>query len=295
MKKNPLISIIINCYNGEKYLKHEIQSVINQSYIYWEIIFWDNQSKDKSADIVKSFKDDRIKYYYSKKFMKLYEARNEAIKKINGEYLCFLDCDDYWHKDKLINNLEAFTDSNIDIVYSKITYIKHLWKFRFYKNQKYNFYPSGSNLIGYFLQFPTGLASLMIKSNLIIHGKKFFNDEYEILADYDFVLNQSKFKIFKGINKSLVFYRLHGSNFTTKNNDKQITEQQRWINNLKLNNDIIYQNPNFKFLIQNLNYIKTMNSVSNGNFNNLIKLLKNHKSVYNKFKFILAFIFRLRF
>ena len=92
-----------------------------------------------------------------------------------------------------------------------------------------------------------------------------------------------------------MFYRLHGSNFTTKNNDKQITEQQRWINNLKLNNDIIYQNPNFKFLIQNLNYIKTMNSVSNGNFNNLIKLLKNHKSVYNKFKFILAFIFRLRF
>ena len=56
-----LISIIINCYNGEKYLKRAIQSVLNQNYQNWEVIFWDNQSSDNSKKIFYSFKDDRLK------------------------------------------------------------------------------------------------------------------------------------------------------------------------------------------------------------------------------------------
>ena len=48
----PLITIIINCYNGEKYLKECIDSVIEQTYQNWEIIFWDNQSTDNSAKIL---------------------------------------------------------------------------------------------------------------------------------------------------------------------------------------------------------------------------------------------------
>ena len=62
-RKNPLVSVIINCYNGEKYLREAIDSVIAQTYSNWEIIFWDNQSTDSSAEIVKSYNDDRIKYY----------------------------------------------------------------------------------------------------------------------------------------------------------------------------------------------------------------------------------------
>ena len=54
MTKEPLVSIIMNCFNGEKYLKESIDSVISQTYKNWEIIFWDNQSNDKSAKIFKS-------------------------------------------------------------------------------------------------------------------------------------------------------------------------------------------------------------------------------------------------
>lgn len=46
-----LISIIVNCYNGQKYLKNTIQSVLNQKYYNWELIFWDNQSNDDSKKI----------------------------------------------------------------------------------------------------------------------------------------------------------------------------------------------------------------------------------------------------
>ena len=65
MTDNPLISIIMNCYNGEKYLQEALDSVINQTYKNWEIIFWDNQSTDNSSFILKSYKDHRIKYFYS--------------------------------------------------------------------------------------------------------------------------------------------------------------------------------------------------------------------------------------
>ena len=65
MKSNQLVSIIMTCHNGEKFLNEAIQSVVNQSYSNWELIFYDNLSSDKSADIIKNFKDDRIKYFKS--------------------------------------------------------------------------------------------------------------------------------------------------------------------------------------------------------------------------------------
>ena len=67
-----LVSIIINCFNGEKYLKEAINSVYNQSYKNWEIIFWDNLSIDRSKNIVNSFSDKRIKYFYSNNFLQIH-------------------------------------------------------------------------------------------------------------------------------------------------------------------------------------------------------------------------------
>ena len=66
------ISIIMNCYNAEKFLKDALQSILLQNYENWELIFYDNQSNDKSYQIYKSFKDKRFKYYKSKKFEKYF-------------------------------------------------------------------------------------------------------------------------------------------------------------------------------------------------------------------------------
>ena len=61
-EEKPLVSIIMNCYNGDHFLREAIESVYRQTYLNWEIIFWDNASIDNSANIAKSY-DDRIKYY----------------------------------------------------------------------------------------------------------------------------------------------------------------------------------------------------------------------------------------
>ena len=73
-----LVSVIINCYNGQKYLAEAIDSVFSQTYKDWEIIFWDNCSTDDSAKIAKSY-GEKLKYYCSNTNTTLGEARNKAI------------------------------------------------------------------------------------------------------------------------------------------------------------------------------------------------------------------------
>ena len=113
----PLVSIIMNCYNGEVYLKESIESVLSQTYENWELIFWDNKSEDKSAKIFKSYNEKRFKYYYASQHTILYEARNEAIKRSSGEFIAFLDTDDFWEKDKLELQLALFKDLEVGVVY----------------------------------------------------------------------------------------------------------------------------------------------------------------------------------
>mgnify|MGYP001196544168 FL=1 len=69
MKK--LVSVLVNCHNGEKYLKEAINSILNQSYPNFEIIFFDNNSTDRSLEIIKSYNDQRINIYKSKNLIPL--------------------------------------------------------------------------------------------------------------------------------------------------------------------------------------------------------------------------------
>ena len=65
--KKKLVSIIVNCYNGEKYLPQALQSILDQKYKNFEVIFVDNCSTDSSAKIYKNLKDKRFKYFKTKK------------------------------------------------------------------------------------------------------------------------------------------------------------------------------------------------------------------------------------
>ena len=117
---SPLVSVIINCYNGQKYLSEAVNSVLSQTYKNWEIIFWDNQSTDGSARIFKNFEDSRLRYFYSPTHTLLYEARNYAIDQASGEFLAFLDVDDWWCPDKLEKQIPLFTDDEVDNIVTQI-------------------------------------------------------------------------------------------------------------------------------------------------------------------------------
>ena len=80
-----LVSIIMTCHNGDKYLEQALISLKKQTYKNWELIFWDNKSTDNSAKIFKNFNDPRLKYFYNSEKTTLYKARNLSIQKAEGE------------------------------------------------------------------------------------------------------------------------------------------------------------------------------------------------------------------
>lgn len=113
-----LVSVIMNCYNGDRLLREAIESVLAQSYEYLEIIFWDNRSTDGSSDIIKSFKDKRIKYFLSDTHTRLGAARMQAMTHSTGEFIAFLDCDDEWLPNKLHVQLQSMESGEVDYCYA---------------------------------------------------------------------------------------------------------------------------------------------------------------------------------
>ena len=98
MKK--LITVIVNVYNGEKYIKKCIDSVINQTYKNLEILVINDGSTDKTLDICNSYKDKRIKIITTKN-QGLSLSRNVGIDNAKGEYLYFVDADDFIERDTI--------------------------------------------------------------------------------------------------------------------------------------------------------------------------------------------------
>lgn len=107
----PKFSIIIPVYNVEKYIKKCLDSVVNQTFKDYEIIVVNDGTQDKSMDIVKNY-DVKI---INQKNQGQSAARNNGVKKAKGEYIIFLDSDDYWKKD-LLKEINKSLKNNPDVV-----------------------------------------------------------------------------------------------------------------------------------------------------------------------------------
>lgn len=227
-KKNyyPKISVVMNCHNGEKYLKQSIKSVLKQSYKNLELIFYDNKSNDKSVSIAKSFKDKRVKIFHSKNYQKLYKARNSAIKKTTGKFISFLDTDDWWLKNKLISQVHFFKkNKNIKIVYSKFfNYNENT------KNKKINTknLVSGKITQDLLSDYNVGILTVMICKSVFKKNK--FNTNYNIIGDFDFFVRLSLKYSFYAIDKPLANYRSHDNNFSKIKKNEYINEFKYWLN-----------------------------------------------------------------
>ena len=103
-----LVSVIINCYNGEEFLSLAIDSVLAQTYENWELIFWDNQSTDSSKAIFESYNDRRLKYFFAPEHTDLGGARANAFKYLCGDFIAILDADDMWLPTKLEKQIKLF-------------------------------------------------------------------------------------------------------------------------------------------------------------------------------------------
>ena len=190
-KKSSKVSIIINCFNGQKYLRNCIDSVLNQSFKNWEIIFWDNRSTDKSYEIIKSYKDKRIKYFKAKNHTLLYKARNLALKKTNGKFITFLDVDDFWDKDNLKIKVKSLKNTKCSFAYSNFILFNEITN----KYKNINIKHNNENQLEQILKsYNIGFLTTIFKKE-IFHDFK-FNPEYHIIGDFDFILRVlTKYKL----------------------------------------------------------------------------------------------------
>ncbi len=117
MSKTPLVSILINCFNSQKYIKECLTSALNQTYKNIEIIIWDNSSTDNTQNIVNSINDKRIKYFKNNSFVSLGVARIQATRHLSGDLIAILDSDDLAYENRILDQVNVFlNDSKIGLV-----------------------------------------------------------------------------------------------------------------------------------------------------------------------------------
>ena len=124
--ENPKVSVIIPCYNGERFIGEAIESVLNQTYQNFEIIIVDGGLTDASKSVIKPFlKDPRIKLVQHEQNRGIPAARNTGIRTSKGEYIAFLDHDDVWLREKLERQIAVFErgSSDLGLVFSKINVV----------------------------------------------------------------------------------------------------------------------------------------------------------------------------
>lgn len=264
----PLVSVIINCFNGEKFLKDALISVSSQTYQNWELIFWDNKSTDNSKKIFFEFKDRRFKYYISEKHTSLYEARNNAIRESQGEIIAFLDADDWWEKDKLQKQIALFKNQNIGIVYSNC----YLF---FENNKKIKIFKKEILKTGYVTKYlfkthGVGLLTVLLRKEAYnsISG---FNNKYSIIGDFDMKVRLSLKWQFDCVQEPLAYYRIHDKNFSSTHNSLEIDEFEDWISNKEIisNNNL---KPYLHHVKQKIIFLKTIKNINEGK---LIQAIKN--------------------
>ena len=118
-----MVSVIMATFNVESYLHQSIESVINQTYLDWELIVVNDGSTDKTSDIAKCFSDKRIKCYEQKR-MGVSAARNLGMLNMKGDYFCFLDGDDVMPSNGIKDRLHIFEEqSDISFVDGVVMYM----------------------------------------------------------------------------------------------------------------------------------------------------------------------------
>jgi len=292
----PLVSIIMNCYNGEKYLSRALESIINQKYSNWELIFWDNLSIDQSKKIFLQYKDQRFRYYKSEKFMTLYEARNEALNKCKGKYITFLDIDDYWFEKKLVKQVE-FLEKNeeVGLVYSN--YIIHNINKFFFKKNSINpkLFKSGRIINHLIKKYYIGLLTVMIRRSFMKDDLKNFDSKYNLLSDFDYILRFSKIYEIDYIKDVLAIYYQHQDQLQLQNISNQADQLNDWFKNKVIKNKIFGNNHDFSSIEKKIYFLNSLKSLKNKNFFINIKDLIFYPNNIYKIKFFLILFFPKKF
>jgi len=226
MNDTPLVSILMNCYNGERYLREAIDSVIEQSYPHWELIFWDNQSTDNSKAVFDTYQDDRLKYYYAPKHTDLGGGRARAFHYLTGDYIAVLDVDDVWFPGKLEKQLALFNDPDVGLVISDTLFFNEADERALYDGQ---YPPEGYVFRQLLTNYFVSLETLMLKKSVVDKLAYGFDADFSFIADFDLVLRTARISKLAICREVLAKWRVHEASDSWQSSVSFSEERERWI------------------------------------------------------------------
>ena len=216
-----LVSIIMNCRNGEQFLRESLNSIIAQTYKNWELIFVDNMSTDNSKKIFEEYKDERFKYYKTNSDMNLGAARQIALNNCKGEFISFLDTDDLWKENKLEKQIPYFEDLNVGMVISNSIFFSKKKEKIFLKKKP----PTGYILDKLLKKNFISLETLICRTSFINKISFQFDLDYSMISDLDLTLRLSKISKLKYVPLVLAKWRIHENSETWKKMTKFFSEK----------------------------------------------------------------------
>ena len=203
MTKKPLISIIMNCYNSDRYLKEAIDSIYAQTFTDWEIVFWDNVSTDSSAAIANSY-DYQLKYYLADKNTPLGAARNLAMEKATGSYIAFLDCDDLYLPNKLEMQMQSIRHSKSVLCYGSAIIIDESGAEIRKDIVRNNSGPIFAELLQ---RYEINMQSVMLRRDVLEENNIRFDETFCYCPDYNMFMQVAANGSVAVIKECLVKYR----------------------------------------------------------------------------------------
>lgn len=302
------IDILLATYNGETYLKEQLDSILNQTYSNFRILISDDNSEDSTKNIIEEYakKDNRIKFFYQERNLGVIANFEFLLKKVEAEFYMFSDQDDIWKENKIELSMKKILEENCDLVYTNlevvdkdlnITYDSY-WKLKGLeeKVKKYNNFESL-----YLNNFITG-CTMLSKSKFISEILPLPKESKYVLHDYWTALIVSQRGKISYIEEPLIKYRQHKKNSVgskkktdSMNSLKEI--RKLFIDVKKEHFEVFITNENKfideKYRILNrkaLEYYKTLEQTKNINFKNwklFFKLYKYEKFMYKMENFII--------
>lgn len=220
---NPLVTVLMPVYNGEKYLEEAIESILNQTFRDFEFLIIDDGSTDKSAEIIASFNDARIRMERNEINLGLIKTLNKGFRLSKGKYIARMDCDDI-SLPKRLSAQTSFMEKHpkIGICGSWVKIIGLEQKF-------INKYPQNHEEARAYLLFNTPFAhpAVIIRKEIIEKNQLEYNENYKHAEDYELWSKIIEHTRISNIPKVLLHYRIHTESASKKNSSIQAENSNR--------------------------------------------------------------------
>lgn len=207
----PKVSVLMPAYNGEKYIGQAIDSVLSQSFRDFELVVIDDGSTDKSAEIVGSYSDKRIRYVANPTNLGLAGARNRAIEVSNGDYLAWLDCDDITLPGRFLKQVTLLDEyPNVGLCGTWVRTLglesEQVWQ-----------YPSDPGFVRARMLFddPVATSAVMVRRSCLAADELHFDTRFPPAEDYDLWERVSRKNAVCNISEVLTLYRIHPNQIST--------------------------------------------------------------------------------